>query len=234
MLRHGDVEKVIEGVWRVDGTLAYLPMPRTMTLARLPSGGLFVHSAIELDDARARAVEALGKPEVIVVPSPYHTLDARKLKARWPSARLVAPAAARPVVERKIGAGAIEASCEETLHALGVTFHTVPGLKPQELVYEVAGALVFCDALFNLQEHLPGAGGVVFRVIGSTGFCGMTWIGRNFLARDTKAFARWLRDVAATLPIDAITVAHGPPIVGREACRVALLGAASRLGVAVG
>jgi hypothetical protein len=229
VLAHGDFTVVREGMWQVSGQLPRMALPRNMAVARLADGGLWIHSAVALRESAMKELERLGEPKWLVVPSQFHTIDLKRFKTRYPSIRVVAPAAVRAAIEKKTGVH-VDASVEEALPPVGVKVHAPAGLKAVERVFEVEGALVFCDALFNVKEHLPGFSGFLMRVIGSTGYFGMTRIGRTFVAADARAFGRWLRDEAAKLPgVEAILVAHGDAITGADACKAALESAAARL-----
>jgi len=211
VLPHGDLECLTPGLWHVQGTLKHQPLPRAMAVYRMPDGRLWLHSAIALDDARRTELEALGPIGVLLVPSGMHRLDAAVYKERYPEAQVVCPSAARAAVEKVV---AIDAVAEDVLDDLGVRCHRPPGLKPDELVYELplddGVALVFCDALFNLDE-LPGCAGRIAGWMGSTGFFGTTFIGRMFLA-DKAGWKGWLLDQSNREDVRVIHVAHGEPI----------------------
>ncbi len=81
-------------VWLARHPLTYFGFRVTtaMTLVRLPSGGLWVHSPNPLHDALKAEVDALGPVEHIVVPNRMHHLYAQECAAQYPAARLyVAP-----------------------------------------------------------------------------------------------------------------------------------------------
>ena len=89
VLRHDPLRKLAENLWEVVGDLPGMPLTRRMTVVRLGSGELVIHSAIACDPATMRSIEALGTPAYIVVPSAFHRLDAHAYKARYPGARVV-------------------------------------------------------------------------------------------------------------------------------------------------
>ncbi len=223
---HGELTELVPGFWQVEGSLGRSPLPRAMAVARLPDGRLWLHSVIALDDATQAQLEALGDIGFIVVPSGMHRADAAVYAERYPNARVVCPAAARDKVEQVVkGHG----TCEDELPAAGVTCTSPPGLKPDELVYEVpvegGVALVFCDALFNLP-HLPGFSGLMAKWMGSTGFFGTTRVGRMFMG-NTAAWKGWLQQTAGRDDLRVISVAHGAAIT--ERCAERMAEAAARL-----
>jgi hypothetical protein len=126
---------------------------------------------------------------------------------------------------------AVDATCEEHLPKVGITFHIPAGIKASELVYEFNNAgtrvLAMSDLLFNLP-HLPGLDGTLFRLLGSSGFFGMTRIGKWLLLKDKANFQRFLRQLAQIPNLKVLCVAHGDPI--QTDADQALLAAAARLG----
>jgi hypothetical protein len=224
VLPHGPLVQLSPRVWQVTGSMKNMALPRNMTIWRMEGGGLWIHSAIALDDAGMAAVEALGRPEVLVVPSGYHRLDAAVWKARYPDIRVVCPEASRARVEQ-----VVKVDSPDT-EVLGVVAHRAEGLKEAEHIYEIdAGAgqaLVVTDALFNL-DPLPGFSGFVLGMIGSTGFFGMTRIARLALLQDARAYKGWLERTAGDPALALICVAHGNPVMADTALK--LKAAAARL-----
>lgn len=224
---HGGIEELAPGLWQVRGTLGRSPLPRNMVIHRLSGGGLWIHSGVAMDPDGMAALEKLGAPQVLVVPNRFHRSDAPWYKARYPALQVVCPAVARARVEKMV---AVDDDAEQALPGLGVTCHVPEGIKPSELAYELplkAGrALVFTDLLFNL-EPLPGLSGRIMALLGSSGFFGLTRIGRWMLLKDAAAFRAWLLRLAELPGLEVISVAHGEPIT--RACRRRLTEAAGRL-----
>jgi hypothetical protein len=220
---HGPLVALGPRLWQVTGEMANPPIPRNMTVWRMDDGGLWIHSAVALDDAGMAALEALGRPAVMVVPNTFHRLDAAVWKARYPDLRVVCPEAARKKVEEVVKVDGNDTDIP------GITTHEVAGLKPVEHFYTLdsgAGpALVVTDALFNL-DHRPGFSGFVLKVIGSTGSFRMTNIARFALLKDARAYQGWLQRAAQDPPA-VVTVAHGDPVTADVADR--LREAAARL-----
>lgn len=227
VLPHGPLVPIGTRVWQVTGRLPRGNMPRNMVVHKLASGGLLIHSAIALDEPTMVKLAALGRPEVLIVPNSFHRLDAGVWKARFSSVRVLAPAAARVAVEKKV---TVDATCEEALAEHGVKWHAPEGLKPSELWYELESGegpvLVLTDSLMNLP-HGPGVDGLLMRLLGSTGFFGLTRIGRMLLLKDRAAYKAWLLRLADTPRLKGVLVAHGEAVVERAA--ESLRAAAGRL-----
>ena len=224
VLPHGPLVQLAPRVWQLTGTVPRMALPRNMTLWRMDDGGLWVHSAIACDEPTVAQIEALGPPRVLVVPSGMHRLDAAVWKARWPALRVVCPEGSRAKVTEVLPVDAPDTD------VAGVLAHPIPGLKDVEHAYALdagaGGALVFCDALFNVP-HQPGFGGFVLKLIGSTGFFGLTRIGRFALLQDATAYAAWLRARADDPDLALVCLSHGSAVLADPA--VKLREAADRL-----
>ena len=226
VMPHGDLKELAPGLWQVQGSMARMPLPRNMVVYKLEGGGLLIHSAIALDGKGMAQLESFGKPELMIVPNRMHRLDAGFYKARYPEIRVVCPENAREQVEKVVAVDEVV----EGLKIPGVTPLQPQGVRPGELAYELTTssgrALVFCDLLFNIP-HEGGSGGWIGRLLGSTGFFGMTRIGRWLALKDRQIFRKWLEDLASDGEIAVISVAHGNAIT--ENCNQRLKEAAARL-----
>lgn len=83
-----------EQLWIVDGPeirMNYLgiklPFPTRMTIVRLPSGDLWVHSPIAPDDALVDAIHTLGPVRHLIAPNTLHYWYIPEWQARFPNAR---------------------------------------------------------------------------------------------------------------------------------------------------
>src|SRR5713226_7014548 len=67
-------KEIAPGLWELRRALRLPPamtLPVRMTILRLPSGGLLLHSP-ELDHETARAIRALGEVEAVLAPNSFH------------------------------------------------------------------------------------------------------------------------------------------------------------------
>jgi hypothetical protein len=94
------LEEIDDGLWhdthdlRMPGGVQF----RTRsTLVRLADGGLWMHSPIPIDNARAEAIAKLGVVRHIVAPNGFHDSFSAAAKERYPNAKLWgSPALAGP------------------------------------------------------------------------------------------------------------------------------------------
>lgn len=209
VLPHGDIEKLDDRLWRVEGSLSGIAMKRVMSIARRSDGTLVVHNAIALAAPQMMAIEAWGKVSVIVVPNGYHRLDARVFHERYPEARVVCPAGAKSRVAQVVPA---TGSYEDLAGDAAVELIALDGTKQREGAMIVRGStgtsLVLNDSVFNMP-HLPGfVGFMLHRVTGSTGGPRVTRVMRWFVISDTQAFRAHLERLAGLPDLRRIVVSH--------------------------
>ena len=80
-------------IWIVDGPdvrFAGIHMPTRMTVARLKTGGLWVHSPIKFSAELNASISRLGTVEVLVAPNKFHHLYLADWMSTWPKAQAFA------------------------------------------------------------------------------------------------------------------------------------------------
>jgi hypothetical protein len=84
------LEAIDTGVWVADAPQTFLGLHvgTRMTVVRLRSGGLWVHSPIELTDEIRGAIDDLGPVEHVVAPNLYHHLRIGEFAATYPTAQI--------------------------------------------------------------------------------------------------------------------------------------------------
>ncbi len=86
------MESFGENIWTMDGDdvrmFRLLPFSTRMTVIRLESGGIWLHSPVLPTPKRQRAIDALGPVEHLVAPNKIHSLGIQPWKALYPSARV--------------------------------------------------------------------------------------------------------------------------------------------------
>ena len=93
------LEQLHEDLWTATAaqTMFGLHLGTRMTVVRLPSGGLWVHSPIPLETAEHAQLRELGPVEHVVAPNLYHHLHVGHLAQAPPSAQVHA----RPGLRKK-------------------------------------------------------------------------------------------------------------------------------------
>ena len=212
VLPHGPPEALAANLWQVRGSLPF-PLRRNMTVYRLPDGGLLLHSVVAMDEAGMKALEALGRPALLVIPHAGHMRDAVFYRQRYPELRVACPAEGRRRAEQRLK---VDGTPEELLRPLGIKVHPVTGMRMGELALEVevpgGKALIMNDTLAG-----PTPGETVPLFLRLTGpprgpALGVPRIVRLTMVKDKVAVRAWLHLMAEIPDLKLVTVAHGPPL----------------------
>ena len=88
------LEKLTDSIWHVAISHAFmgLHVGTRMTVVKLSSGGLLLHSPVPVDEDLAAELAALGEVKHIVCPNLFHHVFAAEVKQRYPDALLHGPA----------------------------------------------------------------------------------------------------------------------------------------------
>jgi len=212
VLPHGPIEKLEENLWRVEGTLPGGGPPRVMTVARLGDGRLVIHSAIALDDAEMKELEAFGTPAFLVVPNGGHRLDALAYKQRYPTLTVVTAPGSQQKVEQVV-------KVDDTTGRFGddsVRYEPVEGTVEGALVVRSKGGatLVLNDTVMNMARgSIKGFAGFVSGVLG---FFGpepkVVPLAKLMVYKDKKAARAHLERLADTPGLTRVILSHGSPI----------------------
>lgn len=216
VLPHDPMEQLADNLWRVEGEVPNMQLRRVMTVVRLASGDLVLHSAIAMDDAGMEALEELGRPAFLVVPNGWHRLDAARYKARYPDLKVVCPAGARRSVGKVVPVdhdyGDLPQPEADDDTVRFAHFGERKQAEGAMLVRSPDGvSVVFADTLFNLP-HQPGCVWFFYgRVMGSSGGPKVTLIGRLMLlfTRTGKQTRAWMERTAETEPVVRLIPGHG-------------------------
>ena len=105
-------------LWGADGTAPQpggVVLPTRMTIARLRDGSLWLHSPVEVDDALAAEIDALGEVRTLVAPNLLHYRFLGAAAARWPTAKVLgAPGLARKRPDLRIDGELVEGAIQGT------------------------------------------------------------------------------------------------------------------------
>jgi hypothetical protein len=222
VLPHRPIEPLEDNLWCVEADLPKGPLNRRMTVFRLGDGRLVFHNGVPLDDASMAVLEAWGAPAFLVVPVPGHRLDVHAFAARYPGLKVLCPREIAHSVGQAVRVdGGLELLPKDPL------LEVVPleGTKTGEAVFVSRSpdgarqSLVFGDAVMNVP-HLPGALGLVLRLVGSSGGVKVTGLARLMLVKDKRALAEHLRRLAAVPGVTRLIPSHGENAVAAAAAKL--------------
>jgi hypothetical protein len=182
-----------------------------MTVARLPDGGLLLHSPVPLTDDLRREIDALGPVRQIVCPNLFHHTYAGEAQRAYPAALLLAP----PGMEKKRPDLKIGESFSEAGHpgwGGALLPVSVDGcmLKETVLFHPATRTLIGADLVENFEtvDHLPTR--LYLKASGIYGRVGWSRLMR-FVYRDRAAARRSVERILA-LDFDRAIIAHGRPL----------------------
>lgn len=204
-----------QDIWTIDGDtvrmFGLLPFTTRMTIIRLSSGSLWIHSPVAPNAERRDAVEGLGPVAHLVAPNKIHSLGIAPWKALFPSARVWASPgfAAR---HRDIGTDEVLANDAEPAWRTDICHCVVAGhaiLDEVVFLHKASRTLIVTDLI---QKH-EAAGETVFwrgvkRMGGILGEDGGVPLDIRFSVRDRTAFRRSIERIL-DWEFDNLILSHG-------------------------
>lgn len=230
VLEHGPIGKLTDRLWRVEGMVPGMSLRRVMTVAKRASGGLMIHSAIALNDSEMAELEAWGEPELLLIPSGYHRLDAPAYKKRYPALQVFAPRGSRSKVEEVIR---VDGTYEDVPKDDVVQAFTLPGTGEREgalLVRSDDGVtLVLNDVVMNMDRRKDVLGYLFTTLLGSAPGPRVSRLSKLAIVKDRAALKAELLRLAALPDLARLVVSHDKVTSGRSEARSALEQAAAYL-----
>jgi len=214
-------QNLAPNLWIVDQpdfNAGFAKIGTRMTVIRLPSGGLFLHSPIKLDDQTKMALDALGEVRAVVAPSRAHHLFVTDYTKAWPAAKLYGPPGlvgeipdfrARIGARRDLKLDGVLGDEPQSEWAGAIDQHLfkgAPGLNEVVFFHRPTRSAIFTDLVFNVPADFKDAR-IFYTLVGGRGRFGPHRLIRLTI-RDRKA-AR--ESVAKILEwdFDRIIVTHG-------------------------
>ena len=206
---HGELEALSDNLWRVEGTVPGMALRRVMTVARTRAGKLVLHSAIALDEQRAKQLEALGEFADLLVPNGFHRLDAAAYKKRYPALRVFAPRGSRAKVEQVVK---VDGTYEDFPNDESVRLLTLPGTGEAEgamLVFSSDGvSVVLNDVVFNMDKPKSPLGFLLTTLLGSAPGPRVSRLAKLALVKDKRALRSELERLGAMPELVRLVVSH--------------------------
>lgn len=187
------------------------PYPTRMAVVRLSSNETWVWSPIELTQALADAVEAVGPVAHIVSPNKLHHLSLTAWKSRWPEARFYSP----PGLARKMKAFRFDAELDDepdprwSADIDQAVFRGSVALEEVVFFHRASRTAIFCDLIQRFPyATATGWKGAFLRLDGLVGPHGSTpreWR-LSFISRNP---ARAARQKVLDWKPERLLIAHG-------------------------
>lgn len=227
------LEQITQDVYAAQGTLRMpggITFPVRMTIVR-HAEGLWIHSPIEINDALAAQIDALGPVKWLVAPNCLHHLYFQAASARWPEAECVAA----PGLSKKRsdltfqhqlpreGNNSLWPGWMDSCFMAGA-----PAANETVFLHRPSGSLIVTDLVFNLPANGHNAASwLMFSMVGVRGRFAQSRLWR-ILTKDRGALAA---SVAELLQWDFQRIIPSHGAVLEKDTKVALRNALKWLGV---
>ena len=179
-----------------------------MTIIRLESGDLLLYSVVAMDETGMFALEQLGKPKYMLIPHPWHIMDAAFYKERYPDLVVIAANDAQEVL---VGHLKVDGP-PETLLPSGLRHHTARGSRFQETILDVdtnGGRALFFTDLF--ASNAPDSNFLI-RLLGPPGGTGTPRLVKFRQVLDKPTLGEFFKELAELPEVQIVAGCHGPAI----------------------
>ena len=207
-------------IWTMNGDdvrmFGLLPFTTRMTVVRLETGGVWLHSPVRPTPERCRAVDELGPVEHLIAPNKIHSLGVEPWKALYPSAKVWASPAFNQrhpdIPVDAILTNSVEAVWSNEIDHCVVDGHAV--LDEVEFLHRPSKTLIITD--FIQKHEAAGQSWIwrgVKRMAGVLGKDGGVPLDLKLSIRD-KAAARRSIETILGWDFDNLIIAHGHCLQG--------------------
>jgi hypothetical protein len=212
------MKRLAENLWEAVAPLKLpgLRMDHRMSVVRLATGELLVHSPIEYSQELGDSLRALGEPRWFMAPSRFHDMYWPQWFGAFPKARFVAARGVKQdhpelpfsdVLEENTNFWDREISAFEIRGA--------PKLNEVALLHAPSRSLIVADLIFNIDAAAQNIFGRFFlRMNGIYRKPGISRIYRSCI-KDKSAFIDSVQQIRAR-PFDRLIIGHGPNLAGNS------------------
>ena len=218
-----DLRKLADDLWVAERPQRFygLEVGARMSVIRLASGDLLLHSPLRLDPDLRRQLDAIGPVRFAVAPNRVHHLYAGEVAQVYPGARLwVAPGLARKRPDLRFeGELGDEAPPEWRGQVDQTFFRGRPYENEVVFCHRASRTLIICDLAFNFGPATATPTRLLMQLLRSYGRFGPSTLD-PLLIRD-RAAARQSLERILGWDFDRVIVAHGDVLEhgGREGLR---------------
>ena len=214
------------GLWVAEDEIRVAGLPTTirMTVLQRPEGLLVLHSPVEISDALAEALDAIGPVRELIAPNRLHHLFLLGAQGRWPDARLWGvpglPAKRPDLVFDAVFGASTPVALADTVECQLIA--GCPSVSEVAFFHPPSRTLILTDLVFNVHHSPSLVGELYLRASGAWRRCAQTPLMRALVAdRDAvrRSYARLF-----DWDFERLIMAHGDIIEGqaRAALRRAL------------
>jgi len=202
-----------DGLWIVERQLRLPPallLPVRMTVLRLQTGTLLLHSPVKLDLVIEEWLRKLGAVAAVVAPNSFHYMFVEAYLTMFPTARFFAAPDLPERVPSLPAATVLEDRSPELWagEIEQVVFGPIRQFTEVVFFHRPTAALILTDLAFNFTDFTSTANRVAWRFSGVPPRFGPSRSARLTLLRDKITAGSYLRRICAW-PFRRILVTHG-------------------------
>ena len=187
----------------------WVKMPVRMTVARLPRGGLVVHSPLALTDDLLRSVARIDKVEHLLAPSCLHHRFAGEWLRRFAGAPLWGAPGLSKQRKDLAFAGVLSGSGDTPWSSVldQMLIEGAPGLNELVFLHRSSRSLLVSDLLFNIRRPANFPARIVLTLMGTRGRLAMSRAWHRF-TKDREALRASIEKLLAW-DFERILPGHG-------------------------
>ena len=208
--------------------MAGCQMGRVVTLIRLDSGKVVIHSTAKYSNDQIGEIREIGEPGWLVEATCFHDTCAKEGREAFPGIPYLVPHGFKGA--GKLDSSALSPGPEEWGDELQVIeLGGMPKIREHVFFHRPSKTLIVADLMFNLPPEVGKWTQMFLRATGGiSDYPGMSRLFR-FLIKDRGEFVSSIEQIAA-LDFDKVMVAHGEPIL--ENAKSQFLGVLAKHGLA--
>ena len=206
-----NIAKIDDNVWLVTAKRALLgaEVGNRMTVIKLNSAHLFVHSPIKLDDEIKTWISSIGDVGSIIAPNYFHNSYSQSWGDAYPNAEIYAPPGVKQINSyRKLGKDNDEAFSQIWQNTITcITLAGTPKLKESVFIHHPSRSLILTDLCFNIGGDTNFWTKTLLTLYGAYNRFGPTRLLKS-LIREQSAFQQSIEEILSH-DFDRIIVSHG-------------------------
>ncbi|NKB70030.1 MAG: DUF4336 domain-containing protein [Candidatus Latescibacteria bacterium] len=199
-----------DNIWVLNRPLKAGPIDlgHRMSVVRLASGRLWVHSPVALDQEVRAGLDALGEVECLVAPSTFHDLYWKEWFVAYPQGRFYAVPGVREEHPELPFTDVLDAGAPVWVGELDQTLlGGMPKINETVFLHPESKTLIAADMAFNHDSSVNFATGLVLRMTGCYGRFGVSRLFK-LMIKDKKALRRSVDQVLGW-DFERIVLGHG-------------------------
>jgi len=215
-----------ENLWTAESSHKFLGVDfgGRMTVVRLRSGKLFLHSPVRLNDSLSRELDALGEVAHIAAPNKFHHLYISDYVDSYPRAKFYA-APGLTEKRRDIRFDGVLSDTEEPDWKDEIKQHLfrgMPAVNEVVFLHVESGTVIISDLIFNFSNDLSAGQSIFAGLIGAYNKPAVSRMSKYIFIRDNEK-ARESAETILSWEFDRVLLAHKDAVQagGHEAVRKA-------------